>query len=123
MAVGEKINEAKALLLAGTPVSQVSKKVGYATHVSLMQVFRTHVGRTPVEWLKEQGADAAREPRRRALDRLQNAEELLRDTNMTINEVSLAAGYTRLNGLYAAFEREHGISPGAWRKRAREPRR
>ncbi len=46
--------------------------------------------------------------------RLNKAIELMRDTNLTINEIRERVGYTTSNTFYKAFRRKFGISPSVW---------
>lgn len=49
-------------------------------------------------------------------EKMKRALALLRDTNMSLSEISAALGYTRLNNFYKTFKRKFGQSPGELRK-------
>jgi AraC-like DNA-binding protein len=49
-------------------------------------------------------------------ERMQQARVMLRDSTLTISEISLSLGYTRLNNFYKTFKRRFGYSPGELRK-------
>jgi AraC family transcriptional regulator, transcriptional activator of the genes for pyochelin and ferripyochelin receptors len=49
-------------------------------------------------------------------ERMKRALALLRDTTMSLSEISAALGYTRLNNFYKIFKRRFGQSPGELRK-------
>jgi AraC-like DNA-binding protein len=51
--------------------------------------------------------------------RLNHARDLLKQPNMTIEEISRQVGYTNPNTFYKAFKRIEGISPGMFRNRLR----
>ncbi len=52
--------------------------------------------------------------------RMQVAAGLLRDTNATVQGISLDVGYESEAAFSRAFKREVGVSPGAWRQKRRE---
>ena len=55
--------------------------------------------------------------------RMQHARSLLRRTDLTIAEVALEAGYAHLGHFAAAFKREFGLLPNAFRRQGRaQPR-
>ena len=49
-------------------------------------------------------------------ERMQQARVMLRDSTISISEISLSLGYTRLNNFYKTFKRRFGYSPGELRK-------
>lgn len=49
--------------------------------------------------------------------RLRLAENLLRDPELTVDEVSVLVGYAEASAFHRAFRRWTGLSPGAWRDR------
>lgn len=49
--------------------------------------------------------------------RLQRAEQLLQETELTIGEIAAGIGYENPNKFTAAFGKEYGMSPGAFRRR------
>lgn len=65
--------------------------------------FKKLVGRTPHEEIQR--------------IRMNRAKELLRDTALTVHEISERLGFEHSEYLGAAFKREEGMSPGEYRKR------
>ncbi|MDA8425028.1 MAG: AraC family transcriptional regulator, partial [Treponema sp.] len=51
--------------------------------------------------------------------RLTRARRLLRETELTLEEVAAESGFGGLQRFHAAFRAAEGVSPGAWRLRAR----
>ncbi|MEX2208133.1 MAG: helix-turn-helix transcriptional regulator [Myxococcota bacterium] len=52
--------------------------------------------------------------------RLERAARLLRTTDRSVTEICSAVGYQSLGSFSTLFRREHGCSPAAWRRDARE---
>lgn len=48
--------------------------------------------------------------------RMEKARELLRDTNMKINEISEKVGYSSLSYFCRSFRNEYGVTPEQYRK-------
>ncbi|MBX2803178.1 MAG: AraC family transcriptional regulator [Myxococcales bacterium] len=48
--------------------------------------------------------------------RLRLAENLLRDPDLTVDDVSVLVGYAEASAFHRAFRRWTGLSPGAWRE-------
>lgn len=49
--------------------------------------------------------------------RMDKAEELLRETNMKINDICKAVGYTNLSYFCKTFRNEYGVTPEKYRDR------
>ncbi|MEW9555844.1 GlxA family transcriptional regulator [Nonomuraea sp. NPDC050783] len=64
--------------------------------------FREVTGTTPYAWLNEQ--------------RLDQAEELLRTTDLSVEKIAHAVGFASSGALRAHFGRRHGVSPRAYRQ-------
>lgn len=55
--------------------------------------------------------------------RFEAAQQLLRDTDLAVEEISAALGYAESSPFVRAFGRWSGQPPGAWRRQARASRR
>jgi len=53
--------------------------------------------------------------------RLTRARRLLRETELTLEEVAAESGFGGLQRFHAAFRAAEGVSPGAWRHLCRQP--
>jgi len=85
---------------------------GVARLVALAGRSREHVGR-------ELRRHAGMTPRMVvSTARLQHAAALLATTATPATAIALECGWTSVAGFYAAFRREFGLSPQAWRRRA-----
>lgn len=83
-------------------VAEVAASVNLsASH--LHALFRQHVGCTPLGWLRRQ--------------RVQQAESLLRHSDIPLAEVALRCGYSDQSALSRCLQRELGTTPGALRHR------
>ena len=51
---------------------------------------------------------------------LEKARQLLTETDLPIQDVSVSCGYTSINSFYKAFQRTFAIAPNAMRKNAQE---
>ena len=69
------------------------------------EAFRRETGNTPAERL--------------AATRLDRAEDLLRETGLSIAEVALAVGFSDQSALTRSFRRRRGTTPGALRRELR----
>ena len=67
-----------------------------------IRAFRLATGLTPHKWLQQY--------------RIEQAQELLRDTQAAIAEIALACGFADQSHLTRLFTLQVGVSPGAWRK-------
>ena len=52
--------------------------------------------------------------------RMEKARQLLTETDLPIQDVSVSCGYTSINSFYKAFQRTFAIAPNAMRKNAQE---
>ncbi len=59
-------------------------------------------------------------PREMTHARVRAAKRLLADTDAPLTTVALEAGFASLQHCNAAFRKHAGVSPGGWRKKARE---
>lgn len=53
--------------------------------------------------------------------RLQNAEQLLSHTNMSVTQIAHAVGYQNVSHFYVLFEQHFSATPAAWRANHRHP--
>ena len=53
--------------------------------------------------------------------RLENAEELLRDTTMPVSEIAAAIGYESVEHFIRTFRQRTGMTPSAYRHKKRAP--
>ncbi len=51
--------------------------------------------------------------------RFREAERMLRDTDLTVEDIAERAGFGQASHFHAAFRTRHGRTPGAWRARLR----
>lgn len=73
--------------------------------IKLARLVKDHAGLTPAAWLKR--------------ERLRAAEEMLRGTNLRVTDIALRAGFAAQSAFHRQFAAAHGLSPAAWRARAR----
>jgi AraC-like DNA-binding protein len=64
--------------------------------------FKTSMGMAPHAWLRRQRAD--------------RAKALLLDSSLTLSAVALSVGFSSQSAFGAAFKRETGWTPAAWRR-------
>jgi AraC-like DNA-binding protein len=96
-----------ALLHLGEPLTL--NALASAVHLSashFSRLFRANVGMSPMEWLWEK--------------RLLQATQLLRDTRMSMLDISAAVGYADVATFSKAFKRWIGMTPTVYRFRAEE---
>jgi|ERR1700683_4028091 AraC-like DNA-binding protein len=72
----------------------------------LHALFRAELGKTPQEWLSDL--------------RLLRVREGLAESDLAIAQLALDAGYSDQTALTRAMRRATGVTPGAYRKRARQ---
>lgn len=82
----------------------LARQVGLNDY-KLKQGFRQVFGITPFGYLREQ--------------RLKQAQQLLQETDMAIEQVATTVGYQSRSSFAAAFRRQFGHSPKAWQQRHR----
>jgi len=68
----------------------------------LHKIFASYIGKTPYQYIMD--------------CKLNKAKELLRDTNHTIEEISLMSGFINRSHFSTAFKRKEGIPPLEYRK-------
>ena len=83
----------------------VSEDVAASMGVSTSTLYRT--------FLRETGHSLSRELLQRKLTR---AQELLKETDHSVEDIAALCGYSGANHFCAAFRRETGHSPGKWRR-------
>lgn len=48
--------------------------------------------------------------------RMRNAQKMLKDTDLSVNEIGEMVGYTTSRGFFAAFQKYSGVTPGEYRR-------
>ncbi|WP_057305835.1 MULTISPECIES: helix-turn-helix domain-containing protein [unclassified Paenibacillus] len=69
----------------------------------LSRIFKQHKSQTILEYL--------------TLKRMEESKNLLMDTNMNLNDISMAVGYNNVNSYIRFFKKIEGITPGEYRKK------
>lgn len=87
--------------LGAAGLAQVSGR----SHEHLCRAMRAHLGRTPSAWVNEV--------------RMDHAARLLRDTDLSVAALADAVGLGNVGHFHRLFRARHGITPGAFRVRAR----
>lgn len=88
------------------PVSvQDIAAAGGACKTVCYELFERFLRQTPMGYLKRY--------------RLEKAEELLRDPNLTVAEISLSTGFSTPSYFTENFRRQFGVTPGGYRKHLR----
>ncbi|WP_208996127.1 AraC family transcriptional regulator [Pseudovibrio ascidiaceicola] len=77
-------------------------KVAGMSRASFARHFIRHVGKTPMEYVRDW--------------RLMRARSLLTDTNLSSDEIATRCGYTSLPSFSKLFKKRFGMGPGAFRK-------
>jgi AraC-like DNA-binding protein len=99
---------AKELMYAGLAkdisVAQLAREVGLSSSY-FARAFRKATGRPPHRWLLEQ--------------RIEATQSLLLNSQMSLEEIAKACGFSDQSHLTRAFTRMIGTSPGAWRRARR----
>jgi len=90
---------------ANIRVTDVLHQVGLSRR-AFEHRFKKSVGRTPHEEIQRV--------------RMNRVKELLRDTELTVCQISERLGFEHSEYLGAAFKREEGVSPGEYRKRHKQ---
>jgi AraC family transcriptional regulator len=85
-------------------VAQLASEVGLSTS-HFARAFRKATGRPPHRWFLEQ--------------RIETAQGLLLNSQMSLGEIAEACGFSDQSHLTRVFARMVGISPGAWRRARR----
>lgn len=105
--------EAHALLRVGNVIGALENdfsrdwkldellKIAHMSRSNLMRVFRKATGQTPIEYLVRL--------------RIQRAMEMLRNTDLTITEIALEAGFNDSNYFTRQFRRVVGTTPRSFR--------
>jgi AraC-like DNA-binding protein len=113
--------EAHALLRVGNVIGALENdfskdwkledllKIAHMSRSNLMRVFRKATGQTPIEYLVRL--------------RIQRAMELLRNTDLTITEIALQAGFNDSNYFTRQFRRIVGEPPRTFRQTQNPPTR
>ena len=89
----------------GVTVDEICRKLN-ASRSTLERRMHTALKRTPKEEIQR--------------IRFRAVEHLLRDTDLTIDNIASQTGFTHSHYLQAAFKERHGITPGEFRKDKRQ---
>jgi AraC family transcriptional activator of pobA len=87
------------MCLASRPVS-VPARPGYLT-----TVVRRKTGRSLQRWITER--------------RMAEARRLLRETDLTIEDIAAKVGYRQPSFFIRHFRRDHTVTPAVWRRQTR----
>lgn len=83
-------------------VRDLQRELNYSS-AHLNRLFREHFGVSPNEYLQEY--------------RFCYAQNLLRNTDMSVSEIAYAIGYSNLSHFFGQFKRRYGVPPREWRNR------
>ncbi len=86
------------------PVTEIAAQLG-VTDRHLRRVFEQHLGVTPIDYLQTQ---------RRLM-----ARRLLAGTELTVNDVAMASGFSSTRRLQASFKQHYQCTPGELRQQTR----
>lgn len=84
-------------------LDDVARAAGY-TPAYLTNLAQSHTGKTVKKWIIER--------------RMAQARQLLKDTAVSIRQVSEEVGYTDAGYFTRQFRKQHGITPKVWRNQA-----
>lgn len=91
----------------------------YRESISLYDVARA-MGRSPAYLTDRVRRETGRTVLRWIIDcRMQEAQHLLQDSEMTVNRIAEVLGYTDTSHFIRQFRQYHGMSPQLWRDRRR----
>lgn len=86
-------------------VDMIAEKLGYSSNY-FARLFRSITGYYVNDYIRQV--------------RIMKAQELLQDTDKTINEIAEATGFTTSNYFYSIFKKETGMTPAAYRSSTEE---
>ena len=86
-------------------IERISKSL-YIAHARLSRLFKTQTGRTMISYLNER--------------RMQMAEDLLRTTSLSVNEIVHISGFRDYTHFLSLFKRVHGMTTKEYRQRYKE---
>lgn len=87
-------------------LERISEEAGFSPY-HFIRLFRAAYRQTPHQYLTEQ--------------RIARAKELLRSSDMPVNEICFTVGFESLGSFSSLFRRVTGLSPSAYRKYAPKP--
>ena len=101
----DRLHIARRLIDANydTPLTlnHISSEAGFSPY-HFIRLFRAAYRQTPHQYLMQQ--------------RIDKAKDLLRSTDLSINEICYTVGFESLGSFATLFRRIAGLSPGAYRK-------
>ncbi|MEM7489420.1 MAG: AraC family transcriptional regulator [Pseudomonadota bacterium] len=86
------------------PLKEIAEDLGLSPF-ALLRRFKVETGITPHQWLRR--------------ERLLRAQTLLSETDTPVAEIAYATGFSSQSHMTTIMRREHGVTPGAYRKRRR----
>lgn len=86
-------------------VASIARTFGYSANYCT-QYIRAHTGFTATELIEE--------------TRIAHAEDLLTDSDLSIEAIAHRVGYQGTSRFYEVFRKRHGMTPTDYRKLARE---
>lgn len=92
--------------LAHTPSLDELAALSGMSHVRLNREFRRHLGTTVFDWLRRQ--------------RLQRAAWMLDASDRSVTDIALDCGFSHASHFAQQFRRDHGCSPGVYRRLKQE---
>lgn len=90
---------------AAVSLSDVATAVGRSP-AYLTATVKQHTGRTVVEWITH--------------TRMATARQLLRSSDVGVSTIAESVGYASASHFHRTFRREHGATPGEWRRQHRQ---
>jgi len=89
------------LKIANRPTIRSLATAVHLSPSSLRRLFNSETGRSPIKHLKEL--------------RMQNAEQLLQDTVLSVKEIAFLCGMNDVSHFVRDFKKEHGMRPSQFR--------
>ena len=85
-------------------ISNICAQIGYS-RTTVFRLFREHTGQTPMEYFIQL--------------KIQGAKRLLRESDLSVMEISYRLGFDSANYFTKVFKRYTGLTPSAYKKRIR----
>lgn len=103
------VRKAKEMLVStdeedGTSIATIAEALNMSRS-HFFRAFRESTGISPYQWLLKQ--------------RIDNAQRLLRTTNLPLSEIALHCGFSDQSHFTRIFSRDVGVTPKVWRQRVR----
>ena len=88
-------------------IPEVAARVGYSPH-HFSRAFRRAYGQSPGRYLAQR--------------RIERAQDLLRNSDLTVTEICMMVGFSSLGTFSATFKRAIGLAPTTYRQREQQVR-